>query len=1154
MEADRTRLLNPSGLVFSSKLNVFYALEAPGLGQLSSTGTDLIKLTPFADQAGAARIAAAVRNPINTAYDNKVGRLLILQSSTNQLVEVRESSDGNLDPMAVSRYNVRHLGLQNPKGLSVDPATGSLFILDADGPRIILVKPASDGGFDGAEFSEIGLQSSSLINPRGIAFDPTSGHLHITDVATQKLYELALDGTEVTVRDLSEFDLKDPQGLLFAPSGDQTDDPAQMSLYATDSGVNDAQSTGQIVEFSLVAPAAAAASSFTVSLVKTIDMSGFTPPSPDPSGLTYVSGNNRLVVSDAEVEETVNNVTHFRGVNVWEMTLGGSVTRTANISKKAPTVVAMTNEPTGTAWNPSNGHFYFSDDSSGTNVFDLNPGADGWIGTSDDSWTGFDTNAVGNGDPEGIAYDTWNNRLFVADGVSAEVYQYTLTGTLVSHFDVQAYGVMDPEAVEFNPESGTLFVMSSNNSSLIMIETTISGALLQTINISATNARVPAGLAYAPASDGSGAMHFYIVDRGIDNNDNATIVDGKLYETTAPSAGTPATPSQTFTATSTFTPGPSPTSTPLSSSNPFFASFTANGSVGGVSFADEDILQFNGAAWSLFFDGSDVGVGSLDLFAFDLVDADTLLLSFNSAITIGNLAIAPQDIVRFDASSLGSVTAGTFSMYLDGSDVGLDTSGENLDSVSLLADGRVLISTTGDIAVPGVAGKDEDILAFTPTSLGDVTSGSWAMYFDGSDVGLADSSNEDVDALDVDPNGTIYLSTLGDFSVTGVSGFDEDVFVCSPNSLGSVTACNYSPTLYFDGSTWGLGGNDMDAFNIFALGTFPTITPTPTNTPTKTLTPANTLTATATLITSQTPTPTFTQGPANTPATTLTPTNTSPFTATPAVSMTPQITFTFTPTTTVVPSNQSLYLSLDAGGTVGSIAAQDLDILYFNGSTWSMFFDASDVGISSSYQDVNDFYIVDADTILMTFSDPTTLGTLPVDPWDIVQFDATSLGDVTAGTFSLYFDGNDVGFDTTAEYIDGLDVLADGRVLISTTGDPSVPGVAGNDEDILAFTPTSLGDVTSGSWAMYFDGSDVGLADSSNEDVNALDVVLNGEIYLSTTVDFTVTGISGFDEDVFACTPISLGEVTACNYSPLLYFDGSNWGLDANDVDGLALP
>jgi hypothetical protein len=91
-------------------------------------------------------------------------------------------------------------------------------------------------------------------------------------------------------------------------------------------------------------------------------------------------------------------------------------------------------------------------------------------------------------------------------------------------------------------------------------------------------------------------------------------------------------------------------------------------------------------------------------------------------------------------------------------------------------------------------------------------------------------------------------------------------------------------------------------------------------------------------------------------------------------------------------------------------------------------------------------------------------------------------------------------------------------------------------------------------WAMSFDGSDVGLADSGNEDVDALAVHSNGDIYLSTAVDFSVTGISGFDEDVFICIPTSLGSVTSCNYSTSLYFDGSVYGLDANDVDGIDLP
>ncbi|MEO7840357.1 MAG: CARDB domain-containing protein, partial [Anaerolineales bacterium] len=161
--------------------------------------------------------------------------------------------------------------------------------------------------------------------------------------------------------------------------------------------------------------------------------------------------------------------------------------------------------------------------------------------------------------------------------------------------------------------------------------------------------------------------------------------------------------------------------------------------------------------------------------------------------------------------------------------------------------------------VTGVTGgRDEDVLAFTSTSLGNSTSGTWSLYFDGSDVGLGETSGEDVDALDVTSNGNIYLSTAGDFATNGVAGADEDVFVCTPTSVGNITSCNYLPALYFDGSTWGLTTNDVDAFNFLASGTIPTATPTntPTRTPTATFTPTPTYTGTptSTLTVTQTPT------------------------------------------------------------------------------------------------------------------------------------------------------------------------------------------------------------------------------------------------------------------------------------------------------------
>jgi hypothetical protein len=180
---------------------------------------------------------------------------------------------------------------------------------------------------------------------------------------------------------------------------------------------------------------------------------------------------------------------------------------------------------------------------------------------------------------------------------------------------------------------------------------------------------------------------------------------------------------------------------------------------------------------------------------------------------LSGVTVDDSDIVRFEASSLGSTTSGTFSLYFDGSDVGLTTNGEDVDAFELLSDGRLLLSTLDSAGVPGVSAADEDLVAFTPTSLGTTTSGSYSLYFDGSDVALSNSS-EDVDAAAVDASGRIYLSATGNFSVSGRSGADEDVFVFNPTSLGSATSGAFDPNLYFDGSTFGLGGNNVFAIDL----------------------------------------------------------------------------------------------------------------------------------------------------------------------------------------------------------------------------------------------------------------------------------------------------------------------------------------------------
>jgi carboxypeptidase T len=242
---------------------------------------------------------------------------------------------------------------------------------------------------------------------------------------------------------------------------------------------------------------------------------------------------------------------------------------------------------------------------------------------------------------------------------------------------------------------------------------------------------------------------------------------------------------------------------------------SSSGTAGGVSFADEDVLIKNvgTGAWSLFFDGSDVGLANTDVDAFERQADGSLLMSFDGDFTLTGVgAVDDSDILKFAPTSTGGTTAGTWSFYFDGSDVGLTTGDEDVDAFDVLPDGRLLFSTLGNVSVTGASGVDEDLLVFTATALGATTGGAWAMYFDGSDVGLSTTTNEDVNGVWVDAAGKIHLTTLGAFSVTGVSGDGSDVFVCTPGSLGATTTCTWA--MYWDGSVQGFSGEDTDSLAI----------------------------------------------------------------------------------------------------------------------------------------------------------------------------------------------------------------------------------------------------------------------------------------------------------------------------------------------------
>ena len=220
-----------------------------------------------------------------------------------------------------------------------------------------------------------------------------------------------------------------------------------------------------------------------------------------------------------------------------------------------------------------------------------------------------------------------------------------------------------------------------------------------------------------------------------------------------------------------------PTPPPL-----IFLSSNVAVNVDGVRAADEDILRFASGTFTLYFDGSDVGVGGADVDAFELVNAGMhggILMSFEAPIRLvldgTSVLVDDSDIVKFTFEGApGTSTSGSFTSCFDGSDFGLTTAGEDIDAIAFDADGRLVISPVGLAKVNGTSliVADEDLVAFGsgPFSC-NPAAGTWALLIDGTDLALS-AAAEDVGGAWIDvasPDKNIYLSTKGNFqAVDGV--------------------------------------------------------------------------------------------------------------------------------------------------------------------------------------------------------------------------------------------------------------------------------------------------------------------------------------------------------------------------------------------------
>ena len=279
------------------------------------------------------------------------------------------------------------------------------------------------------------------------------------------------------------------------------------------------------------APPASAAPVVDLTLVKTIATSGFTPSSPDPSGIVYRPGRDRLLIADSEVDE----MPLYQGFNLFTATRAGS-------GVGSGTTLPASREPTDLGFNPSagGGTLFISDDDR-ERVWVVRPGADGRHGTGDDIVSSFSTSVFGSTDAEGVVYDPATGHVFIGDGLGLEIYRVNpVNGVfgdgndVVTHFDLARYGLGDCEGLGIDTGRNRLLAVDQTTDAIYELGKG-GGTLFRILDLSAipTARSLVADVTLAPTSnpnDSASAQDYWIVDRHVDNKADPNENDGLLYE------------------------------------------------------------------------------------------------------------------------------------------------------------------------------------------------------------------------------------------------------------------------------------------------------------------------------------------------------------------------------------------------------------------------------------------------------------------------------------------------------------------------------------------------------------------------------------------------------------------------------------------------
>jgi len=141
-------------------------------------------------------------------------------------------------------------------------------------------------------------------------------------------------------------------------------------------------------------------------------------------------------------------------------------------------------------------------------------------------------------------------------------------------------------------------------------------------------------------------------------------------------------------------------------------------------------------------------------------------------------------------------------------------------------------------------------------------------------------------------------------------------------------------------------------------------------------------------------------------------------------------------------------------GLPGAVTATPRDVVRWNGSAYTILLAGAAAGIPNGA--AIDALSRGGAGLVLSFDIDTAIGGVDFADEDLVRYQA--------GAFTMLFDGSGNGIDPALD-VDALDVLPNGRLLLSLDGSGSIAGLAFDDEDVLEVGADGAG------WQLAYDGS-----------------------------------------------------------------------------------